>query len=160
MKIKEKLKCKKQGFLDDFLPSAIFLLIAAVMFLSFMEINAAINKKAEINAIARQYTLRMETKGCLNTEDIAELTDDLNNAGFTDASGGSLSVEEFLAGCNYSGKDTNGESVGYGNEVELSFRVYTKQWIFDETSEKDLLGIIFKEQHHPISIEYHSTSKE
>lgn len=158
MKIKKFiLSKKKSGFLDDYLPLFAFILVAIIAMMGFIEVNTAINKKSDINSIARQYVLRMETQGCLKNSDITELITSLNAAGFSDSEGGALSSASF--DCVYSGQDTNGESVGYGNVVTLKFKVYTKQWMMDAESLNSFTGI-FKKGYAPISIEYHSTSKE
>lgn len=159
MKALNKIKQKKEGFLDDFLPLFVFILLAAFIILLFCETNAAINQKAKINSIARQYTLKMETKGCLSDDDIKNLVQDLNSAGFTDQNGNAIELNAFKNGCTYSGKGTNGQSVGYGEEVVLSFTVYTEQWIVDP-NKTDIWNIFFQKTYNPISISYHSTSKE
>lgn len=159
MKIKKiNLTKKEKGFLDDFLPLFVFILLIAVSLLLFVETNAAINKKADINSIARQYMLKMETQGCLKDSDITDLVTDLNKAGFTDSDGSKIQVNKFKSGCNYTGKN-NGLSAGYGNLVELSFTVYTEQWIINPEN-TDIWKIFFEKIYSPISIEYHSTSKE
>lgn len=155
-KLKQIINKKDEGFLDDFLPLLIFLLIAAIMLLLFIETSAAINKKSSINAIARQYMLRLETQGCLTDADVSDLVDALNKEGFTDENGNPLTTSQIE--CDYSEKGTN-NTAGYGNEVFLRLNVYTEQWIINP-NDTDIWKIIFKKTYNPISIEYHSTSKE
>lgn len=162
MKIKSKLKLNKKsnGNLDDFLPILIFMMIASFILLLFIEVNVAINSKSKLNSIARQYTLKMETKGFLSEDDIKALVDHLNKNGFANADGSDLTVDSFKNAADYSGKSTNGVSVGYGNEVSLKFTVYSEQRLGYQEEEEEFLPFSLKKQFMPLTIEYHSTSKE
>lgn len=79
----------------------------------------------------------------------------MNDAGFRDKDGNELQVGKFEL--HYTGEGHEGQSAGYGNDVEFSFTVYAEQWNLNDA---DIWTGFFQKTHKPITIEYHSTSKE
>lgn len=156
------MKKKKRGILDDFLPTLIFLMLMAIMIFLFIGYNKAINQKTTLNSIARQYLLEMETSGYMTSEMKTNLVRDLNNAGFSASDGSNLTVETV---------DMNGTTfrdVGYGNRIQITINVYTKNMVLasddgktaDQSSNWNMMAPKFKDVYKPISITYKSTSKE
>lgn len=152
---------KKLGVLDDFLPTLIFLMLMAIMIFLFIGYNKAINQKTTLNSIARQYLLEMETSGYMTSAMKTNLVKDLNNAGFTTADGGSLTTDNI----NMSG--TTFSDVGYGNRIQITINVYTKNMVLSSKGEEvkedtdwNMMEPQFKDVYKPITITYKSTSKE
>ena len=84
---KKIMRNKQSAIVDDVLPIMMFVLIAGILLLFFINVNTAINRKTTLNQIARKYMLIMETQGYLYPDDIADLKSELSNNGYyaTDA---------------------------------------------------------------------------
>lgn len=87
-------------------PIILAVVVVAVIGVVFTSWMSNLDKKDQIDMIAREYILRMETKGYLDTCDEAELYQDLQNAGMQ---------EIRLEG-------TNRTPVGYGNQITLDIK--------------------------------------
>lgn len=157
------MKKKKRGTLDDFLPTLIFLLLMAIMLFLFVGYNKAINQKTTLNSIARQYLLEMETTGYMTSAMKTNLVKDLKDAGFTAKDGADLTTANIgMTGTTFS-------DVGYGNRIQITISVYTKNMVLvsDKTNEEvadgadwNLFAPKFADKYKPLSITYKSTSKE
>lgn len=150
------MRKKKSAVLDDFLPTLIFLLLMAITIFLFIGYNKAINQKTTLNSIAREYILKMETTGYMTPEFKQDLYKDLKDAGFVGtSSGGSFSDGNFTG--------TTVSDVGYGNEIQLTIKVYTKNRLLkasDNDGKVDIMKPNFKDDYSPIMVTYKSTSKE
>lgn len=147
------LKKKKKGMVDDFLPIAMFVLIAAVMLFTSVNLNAAVNQKAEANSIARRYILKMETYGYLTDSALSGLASELNESGFyANSSGNAITAGNLDIGT------TTRTDVGYGNDITLTFTVYTDNRFL--MGDGDLFNSYFEKRIVPITVTYRSTSKE
>lgn len=152
---------KKRGVLDDFLPTLIFLMLMAIMIFLFIGYNKAINQKTTLNSIARQYLLEMETSGYMTSAMKTNLVKDLNEAGFTTSDGSSLTTN------NINMNGTTFSDVGYGNRIQITINVYTKNMVLSsegkevtEDTDWNMMEPKFKDEYKPITITYKSTSKE
>lgn len=86
--------------------TGIFVLAMTVVMLAFLEDMRLIERKTEVNQLARRYILRMETTGGLSVEDRLELVRELEEQGVT--------------GIDLTGT-TMGEA-GYGAKIVLQIR--------------------------------------
>lgn len=75
---------KEAGSIGDFMAACICMLMMSVLLLSYMDSVRLLDKKAEINQIARKYILKMETVGMLTETDQAALLEELAAAGATE----------------------------------------------------------------------------
>lgn len=94
---------KDRGNVANLMITGIFLLAMTAMMLAYMENAKLIQCKLEVNQIAREYILRMETKGYLDSEDRLSLLWKLQEEGMTQVD---------LEGTTY-------EEVGYGEPIVL-----------------------------------------
>ena len=141
---KKIMRNKQSAIVDDVLPIMMFVLIAGILLLFFINVNTAINRKTTLNQIARKYMLIMETQGYLYPDDIADLKSELSNNGYyatdaMDAEGkptasafGDVDVasgrgyQNHVDGTNiYATKSY----VGYGKPIELTLDVYCQTWL-------------------------------
>jgi hypothetical protein len=144
---KARVGAKKKGMVDDVLPILMFVLIAGILLLFFINTNVAINKKTKLNQIGRKYMIIMESQGYLYPEDIDALESELADAGFcaepvTDSEGnpvtGTFGAIDVTTGLGYTGHadGTNiyatQTDVGYGNQIELTLDVYCQTWLSTE----------------------------
>ena len=144
------LKKKEKGMVDDFLPIVAFILLAAILIFMFINYNAAVNKKTEINFIARKYLLMMETQGYLTDGMKADLIQELEDEGFYGTNTKGAVSASNLAGTTMS-------NVGYGNEITIVIEVYSNVKMLGST---DIFQAFFTDKIEQISISYSSTSKE
>lgn len=77
---------QEKGSIGNIMATGICLLAVTVVMLSYMDDVLLIRQKTEINQIARQYILRMETVGYLTAEDRIELEGELQGIGVTSLS--------------------------------------------------------------------------
>lgn len=141
---KKLMRDKRTAIVDDVLPILMFVLIAGLLLLFFINTNAALNRKTTLNQIARKYMLTMETQGYLYPEDIAALKTELTKNGYyasatMDADYKPVTTAfgdvDVASGHGYSShvEGTNiyaTESyIGYGNPIELTLDVYCQTWI-------------------------------
>ena len=153
-KLRRQLHKKNNGMLDDFFPIMIFITLLAVMLFTFVEFNAAVNKKTEINQVARRYILKMEQVGYANQSISDSLIQELNDLGYHgDETGSPVTVGNITA-------NTTKTHQGYGSDICLEFTVYTTNtWLSTEPG-WDFFAPKFKESNYvPITIKYYSTSK-
>lgn len=130
MKLKIKKKEEGSSFVH-FIPILLTIIIAAYIILSFTQYIIAFNKKDEIDLLARQYILRMETVGYLTPADETDLISKLEEIG--------------LYNINLDG--TTLAEVGYGEVIELHIKGdfdmdwYTMDNQMNTSSERDVLKI-------------------
>lgn len=151
---KRKLNKKKHGMLDDFLPITVFIILLAILLFTFIEFNNAVNKKTEINQVARRYILKMEQTGYATQSIQDALVQELNDLGYAgDTSGSPVTTANITA-------DTTKTHTGYGSDICLEFVVYTtNNWLSTEPT-FDLFSPKFeKSDYVPITVKYYSTSK-
>lgn len=94
---------KEAGNVGDFMAACICMLMMSALLLSYMDSIRLIDRKTEINQIARKYILKMETVGMLTEPDKSALLEELAAAGAS---------EVRLEG-------TTVHRVGYGNAIVL-----------------------------------------
>lgn len=97
---------KEKGNIGDLMAACICMLLMTVLLVAYMDSVRLIDEKTEINQIARQYILRMETVGMLTESDRLLLSKELEEAGASEVS---------LEG-------TTLERVGYGEEIVLKIK--------------------------------------
>ena len=152
MHIFEKLKQKRKGMLDDLLPILVFILIVAAMLFTFVEFNSAVNKKTEVNQVARHYILKMEQTGYATNSIQTALIQELKDLGYKGSESGAD-----LSRLNITSNTTKTHQ-GYGNDICLEFVVYTQNWWLDP--DYNIFAPKFvKSSYVPIKIKYYSTSK-
>lgn len=94
---------KKKGEVEKFGIPLLSILGAFILIMMYMTYSADLNKKDNVDILAREYILKMETEGQLNSTDESELITELQHIG--------------LQNINLTG--TTKEKVGYGNKVTL-----------------------------------------
>lgn len=72
---------KEAGNVGDFMAACICMLMMSALLLSYVDSVRLIDRKSEINQIARKYILKMETVGRLTEVDKAALLEELAAAG-------------------------------------------------------------------------------
>ena len=97
---------RESGNVGDFLAICICMLLMTILMTAYMNSVHVIEKKEDVNQIARKYILRMESAGYLTEEDRIILVRELEAAGVTE-----ISLE-----------NTTMEWVGYGEEIVVRFR--------------------------------------
>lgn len=111
---------KDAGNIADIMVTGIFILSMAVVMLSFLENINMVRQKAEVDQLARQYILRMETVGGLLQEDRDKLQEALLLQGVTEID---------LSGTTF------GEA-GYGEKITLQIKgLLGGKYEFEETRE-------------------------
>ena len=149
-----KMKKKERGILDDMLPMVVFILLFAVLIFIFIEYNTAINKKTTINNIARNHLLKIETTGYMTDPIKLSLAAALKKEGFkADADGTEIDTSA-ASNLNWAAPTS---AVGYGNEIYLTFTVYTQNYLMMSGG---LFSPTFNGEYVPITVTYYSTSKE
>lgn len=103
---KKRWRNRQRGNVANIMVTGIFVLAMTVVMLAFMEDMRLIERKTEVNQLARRYILRMETTGGLSVEDKLELVRELEEQGVT--------------GIDLTGT-TMGEA-GYGAKIVLQIR--------------------------------------
>lgn len=130
MKLRIKKKEEGSSFVH-FIPILLTIIIAAYIILSFTQYIIAFNKKDEIDLIARQYILRMETQGYLTHADEDDLIRELEEIGLYNISLDGTTLVE----------------AGYGEVIKLHIQGdlemdwYTMDENMNKSSEKDILKI-------------------
>lgn len=97
---------REKGSVGDFMAACICMLMMSALLLSYMDSVRLIDRKTEINQIARKYILKMETVGMLTEPDKSALLEELAAAGAS---------EVRLEG-------TTVHRVGYGSAIVLHIR--------------------------------------
>lgn len=154
-RLKNKLHKKKHGMLDDFLPIIVFILLLTVLLFTFVEFNGAVNKKTEVNQVARRYILKMEQTGYATSSIQNAIVQELNDLGYAgDTTGAPVTTQNIT-------DNTTKAHQGYGSDICLEFVVYTTNTWLSTDPEFDLFSPKFEESEYvPITIKYYSTSKE
>lgn len=150
-----KIKHKKKASIDEFLPFLVFITAAMILLAWTINTHAALQAKNDLNYIARQTMLKMESDGYLTEEDKSYLIDRLAENEFygseeaakeaarsknkTNVSTikASYDKDNFLSAngikTDYKVSSSDG-TVGYGNTLKLCLTVYrqtdtdTDQW--------------------------------
>jgi len=107
----------------------------------------------------------METTGYMTNEIFESLRDSLYNLGYRGTEdGGDITWDNFQNA--EAGLYTTSTDVGYGNEICLAFKVYTKNTMLSTSIDENgkatfnLFSPKFHSKYVPITIKYYSTSKE
>lgn len=146
----KQFRKKRHGVIDDILPIMAFVFLLTILLFSFLEFNTAVNKKAEINQVARRYILKMEQTGYATSSIQDAIVQELNALGYAgNASGSPVTTQNITS-------NTTKTHQGYGNDICLEFIVYTSNMWF---SSSNLFSPEFKGEYTPITIRYCSTSK-
>lgn len=120
----------------DMIPLIFTVVVVGLLGIAFATWTVNFERKNEVDTIAREYLLRMESNGYLSAEDIANLTSDLQDA--------------HLLNINLSGTTTtevsNGEIIILSIEGELELLNYKILDIFktESTTENKNISIIKK----------------
>ena len=123
-RLKNKLHKKKHGMLDDFLPIMVFILLLTVLLFTFVEFNGAVNKKTEVNQVARRYILKMEQTGYATSSIQNAIVQELNDLGYAgDTTGAPVTTQNIT-------DNTTKAHQGYGSDICLEFVVYTTNTCF------------------------------
>lgn len=72
---------REPGSVGDFMAACICMLMMSALLFSYMDSIRLIDRKTEINQIARKYILKMETVGMLTDPDKSALLEELAAAG-------------------------------------------------------------------------------
>lgn len=72
---------REAGSVGDFMAACICMLMMSTLLFSYMDSIRLIDRKTEINQIARKYILKMETVGMLTEPDKSALLEELAAAG-------------------------------------------------------------------------------
>lgn len=94
---------RQEGSISDLLSVMLCVLAMVTVIFSFLDCIEMINKKTAVSQIARNYILRMETKGYLTAEDEESLRNEMADLRITEVD---------LSG-------TTKRQVGYGVEIYL-----------------------------------------
>ena len=94
------------GNIANIMITGIFILAMTAIMMSFMDDMQLVQQKMEINQIARNGILRMETVGYLSSEDQMVMRQELEKQGVTDLDLGGTTMNE----------------VGYGEKITLEIR--------------------------------------
>lgn len=94
---------KEKGSIGDFLAVGIWMLFLSLLMIRYMDSVGVIQEKEQVNQLARQYILRMETVGCLTAQDQSSLLNSLQQMQVTEVN---------LEGTTFG-------SVGYGEMIAL-----------------------------------------
>ncbi len=141
-RLKKILKRKTDGSILNVLSGVLVILAAVIIAVSWLYIVELAEYRTEIRQIARGYTLKMETLGCLTPELRTMLLQDLAEAGLqnVDLSGTSVSP------------------VGYGKDVilKISGTVYGNTL---DTDSGELLSFVFSRSTWQMDIRLQSTAK-
>ena len=135
----KKLKKKRKGFIDDVLPTLLFITAAMIALIFTVNIDAGLQSKNSLNYIGRQTMLKMESDGYLTETAKKDLAKKLSDKGFyssatecknksesntIDSNFASLKVPD--SNLSVSGKEptTVGHAKGYGQKIYLAITVY------------------------------------
>lgn len=97
---------KNEGSVGEFLVTGLCVLSMAAVMIVFLRCTGLIQQKLQASQLARKYLLKMETCGCLLSEDYSALLAELGGMGVS---------ETDLTGTSFT-------PVGYGNVIELRIR--------------------------------------
>lgn len=161
-------KQKKRGSLEDLLIMMIFMAVAAVIIVLYLNLNVAINNKNKLNSIAREYLLKMESDGYLtNTiggaNEMQNLIDALNDAGYTKdgiapVDSSCIKGTVTALGNSYTNNTTTSD-LGYGEEIQLDITVCCETFFEMGKGSSDFIPM-FKKSNAVMTIHLTTTSKE
>ncbi len=114
----DRRRRKDEGFLYRVLPVLLSLCVVAVLVVLSAGFFAAIRQRDQIDQLAREYLLMMETEGYLSALGQQQLTASLEEAGLCDIS---------LSG-------TTVTQVGYGEQIVVSISGTQQQMILGQSS--------------------------
>lgn len=144
--LKKSLLSKKQGSIQHFLPALIFIPACFIVLMLFVNYNDALNKKTEIDSVARKYLLCMERRGGLVPSDQTRMMQDLSDYGFYNI--------------DITGTDLNNgtDGVGYGNQVTIRISATCDTYMLRDSS-SNAFKVAFVKSPKDITVEYSSTAK-
>lgn len=140
-----KLVKKARGEIQHFLPAFIFIPACFIVIMLFVNYNDAINKKTEIDQVARKYLLSMERRGGLVPSEQAKMLNDLDKYGFYDIDISGTDLSDGTIG------------VGYGNEVHIRITATCDTYMLGTSS--NMFNLAFMKSPKTITVEYSSTAK-
>lgn len=150
----KQLRKKKTASIDEFLPLLIFIFMAVTLLMWTINTNSAIQTKNDLNNIARESMLKMETDGYLTTTEKTELINRLKDKGFYGTSNACKSNTHNNTEFNNVFAGTTVDEAGYGNPVTLNIKVYKK-------TDFGMFAIgSFKNEISTMTIHLESTSKQ
>ena len=97
---------KESGTIANIMATGIFILAMTVVMMAFLDDMHLIQRKMEVNQIARRYILRMETVGYLTDADRLAMMQELEEQGATQIDLGATTMTE----------------AGYGERIVLEIR--------------------------------------
>lgn len=143
--MKKLLKNKRNGNIADIIGTAICLLSLMIVFISFVHFCAIIEYKRQLNDIARDYLLKVETTGELTVDEMNQLTLDINDIR-------PENVGTYVVTVNFNGDNTPAR---YGEDVSVSVNVVAS---YDALGLTQFYGMI--KDSYEFSANYESTSKQ
>lgn len=150
----KQFRKKKTASIDEILPLLIFIFMAVTLLVWTINTNSAIQAKNDLNGIARESMLKMETDGYLTTTEKTELINRLKDKGFYGTSDACKNDTHDNTEFNNAFTDTTVAEAGYGNPVTLNIKVYKK-------TDFDMFAIgSFKNEISEMTIHLESTSKQ
>lgn len=150
----KQLRKKKTASIDEFLPLLIFIFMAVTLLMWTINTNSAIQTKNDLNSIARESMLKMETDGYLTTAEKTELINRLKDKDFYGTSNACKSGTHNNTEFDDAFTNTTVAEAGYGNPVTLNIKVYKK-------TDFSMFAIgSFKNEISEMTIHLESTSKQ
>lgn len=144
--MKKFLKQRKQGNIADIIGTSICLLALVIVFMSFVHFCTLIEYKRQLNEVARDYLLKIETTGTLTAQEVNDLQLAVNNLR-PDPSKGTYVVTTTFNGTNTAAR--------YGEDVSINIQV---QASYDAMGLTKMYGFIKDE--YVFEANYYSTSKQ
>lgn len=150
----KQLRKKKTASIDEILPLLIFVFMAITLLIWTINTNSAIQTKNDLNNIARESMLKMETDGYLTTTEKGKLIERLKDKGFYGSSNACKTDIHSSTEFNNAFTNTTIAEAGYGNPVTLNIQVYKK-------TDFSMFAIgSFKNEVSKMTIHLESTSKQ
>lgn len=150
----KQLRKKKTASIDEILPLLIFVFIAITLLTWTINTNSAIQTKNDLNNIARESMLKMETDGYLTTTEKSKLIERLKDKGFYGSDNACKTDTHSSTEFNDAFTNTTVTEAGYGNPVTLNIKVYKK-------TDFSMFAIgSFKNEVSKMTIHLESTSKQ
>lgn len=150
----KQFKKKKTASIDEFLPLLIFIFMAVTLLMWTINTNSAIQTKNDLNNVARESMLKMETDGYLTTTEKTKLINRLKDKGFYGTNDACKAEAHSNTEFSNAFTDTTVTEAGYGNPVTLNIKVYKK------TNFSMFAVGSFKNEVSEMTIHLESTSKQ
>lgn len=150
----KQFRKKKTASIDEILPLLIFIFMAVTLLIWTINTNSAIQTKNDLNNVARESMLKMETDGYLTTAEKTELINRLKDKGFYGTSDACKAEAHSNTEFSNAFTDTTVTEAGYGNPVTLNIKVYKK------TNFNMFAVGSFKNEVSEMTIHLESTSKQ